>query len=265
MRTTTRPALTALAVAGALALGACSGGGASTTSAGSTAGSSSTTSSTSSAATSTGTTTSSAPSSASTTSSADAGSGSVSAAGSTVPGATFGTGMVSALQKAGSGRATMTVTQGSSRTSLQMEFAFGSGGTMRAHATMSGGLTGATGTEVVIADGATYVKLPKAVNGRTWLRTTTANGVAPDPASIAKSFSGAKVVYVGQEGDLRHYTVTMGGASAGTVQAYLDDRGRPSRFTGKVGAVGLDATYSDWGTPVTVTPPPASQVTTTMG
>ncbi|GAA1888247.1 hypothetical protein GCM10009814_17540 [Lapillicoccus jejuensis] len=183
-----------------------------------------------------------------------------------MPGATFGTRMVSALEKAKSGRATMTITRGSAKTALTMEFAVGPGGAMQAHATLGGGAAGATGTEVVVVDGASYVKLPKAVGGKTWVKLPTGGAsVAPDPTAIAKSFSTAEVVYVGEENALRHYTITTSGVGAGTVQAYLDAQGRPARFTGQVAGSTLDATYSDWGAPVTVTAPPASQVTTSLG
>lgn len=259
--TTTRTALTALALAGALGLGACSGGGSTTSApAGAT---SSAPSATTPASSSTSTTTSASPTS---SAGSDASSGETPAAGSTVPGTTFGTRMLAAMRAAGSGRATMTITQGTGTTTLAMDFVFGSAGAMQAHATMSGGALGGSGTEVVVTDGATYVKLPKAVGGKTWFKTTGANAAAAaDPTALAKTFSAAKVVFVGTEGGLQHYTITTTGVGAGTVQAYLDAQGRPSKVTGSVAGSTLRATYADWGTPVTVTAPPASQVTTTMG
>ena len=169
------------------------------------------------------------------------------------------------MTEAKSGKAALKISGGAAAAAasdFSMEFAFGDDQKMNMHATVKA----ATGsTEIIVVGGATYLKLPKAVNGKTWFKSSdAAAAAAADPTAIAKGFAGATVKDVGEEGDLHHYTLQTAGTD-GVLDVYLDQDGRPAKLKGTTSGVTIDGTYSDWGADVSITAPPADQVTSTMG
>lgn len=244
---TTRLVPAAAGLAALLVLGACGSGSEPTAGAGG---------SSSSAAGSSPTSASSSTSAAS-----DAGSG-----GKSIDGSTFGKDLSAAMVNAKTGRSTATIDAGtastatpglSGTTQVTMEFAFTAAKAMNMHATLK---NGANATEIIVVDGYTYIKLPKAMAGKSWSKTKADSlGDAADPLAVTKAFAGATVTEVGD----KHYTVKP--ATGGALDVYLDGDGRPTKVSGQVSGAKYEGTYSDWGSAITITAPPADQVATLGG
>lgn len=253
--------ITTFGLCGALALAGCSSSGPTSTT-GTPAPASSTPPTTSAAsAPSSSSSSSTSASSASTSTSASA-----SAAGSAEE---LGDRMAKAIVNAKSGKGKATAS-GSATLDLSMEFVFVDPTRMDMHATMA---TSGMNLEMVVKGGTFYMKgLPTAATGgKPWIKADP-NGTDAfskqmsgqlqslgDPRQITKSFSGATAKLVGEEGGLRHYTVT-GARGVETIEVYVDKQDRPTKFVVTASGVTANAEYSDWGTPVTITEPPADQV-----
>lgn len=174
--------------------------------------------------------------------------------------------------KSGKGKATAT---GASALNMTMEFVFVEPTKMDLHANMS--ISGMN-LEMVVKGGIFYMKgLPATMTGgKPWVKADP-NGTDAfskqmsgqlqsigDPRQITESFKGASAKLVGEEGGLRHYSLT-GAAQGATIEVYLDKQDRPARFVVTATGVTVNAEYFDWGVPVKITEPPADQVGTMQG
>jgi len=251
--------ITTVALSGALALAGC-------TSSGTTGGQGAPANPSSSSAAAT----SSSASAAATSSSASAAATS-SSAPATASARELGDRMAQAIVDAKSGKGKATAS-GAASLNITMEFVLVDPTKMDMHATMS---TSGTNLEMVVKGGVFYMKgLPSAATGgKPWIKAEP-NGTDAfskqmstqlqslgDPRQMTKAFAGGTAKLVGEEGGLRHYTVT-GTSSGANVDVYLDKDDRPAKFVVTASGVTASAEYSDWGAPVTVTEPPADQVGT---
>jgi hypothetical protein len=148
--------------------------------------------------------------------------------------------------------------------------------------------------ETILVGKEIYLKGAMFGGGDKWIKVSlddpnnpmSALGDQLDPAaSLEKLKDGIKsAVYVGEEDGLDHYTATVDtksllagtGAEGGQAQAGLPDTvdydlwfdgdGRFSKFSFDLGGAGTtEATFSDWGTDVDITAPPAAETTTMPG
>jgi hypothetical protein len=147
----------------------------------------------------------------------------------------------------------------------------------------------------VILDGKVFYMKGKVFgSGDKWVKIDLSDPNSPmsalgdslDPAaSLEKLKDGIqKATYVGEEGDLKHYSATvdtkallegMGdAASAGAsslpatvdYQIWFDGDGNLAKFSVDLGAAGTtEAEFTDWGTDVDITAPPAADVTSMPG
>lgn len=203
-------------------------------------------------------------------SSAAAGSASAPAAGN-VDSKTFGADLVAAMVAAKSGRATMSVDTagatgataapgGSDSLSMTMEFAFNAAKQMNMHAT---GDSGGQPFEMVVVDGISYVKSATPVNGRSWLKLPASAELtnATDPIAMASGFAGATITKVGTDSGLTRYSLSGATGQTGDMDVYLDASGRPAKMVMNSSGVKVNAEYKDWGAAVSLSAPPADQVT----
>ncbi len=204
-------------------------------------------------------------------------------AGSTVGGAVLASRMVEALTKAGSGKATITTEGGTGAAAAAItgttEFSIGSDGQMASKASLTAaGLS----MDVIAVGGLVYIKSAalKASNGAPWVKidpngtdtiSKTMGGQlkgATDPRQQIEAYKGSTATFVGTEGDLNHYTLSgLGGATAAAVgvDMWLDGQDRPTKTTVAASGMKIVSTYTDYGSPVRVTAPPADQVGTYGG
>lgn len=249
----------ALALAATLALGAC---GSDTPATVSNAGPTASTSATS-----------------STTSSSSASAAGL-AVGTTVDGSDLGTRMLAAMVKAGSGTMAMTVGAGGTATgSFTM-----TKGTMRQRMVMA--IEGVN-LEIVSIDGVLYIKgLPGST--KPWVKIDPKAkdpssqlfsgmlGEMGNPRQFADAMVGAKATVVSSSATETTYEVAvdpakiLGEARQGAVASMapvttryvLDAQDRPVSMTVEVEGQEVGGTFGDWGKPVAITAPPASQVGT---
>lgn len=199
--------------------------------------------------------------------------------GDVVDGATLTTRVLDATKKAGSGRMTMALgTQ-----TWRSEFAF-AGATMNQHLTIP--VQGRT-VEMITSGGVIYIKgMPGST--KPWVKIDPKGGKDPmskllgsmtnngltDPRAMVQSLKGTKARVTGVSGSHTAYELTLDpkallkGRPAAPSMApvrmvyTIDSQNRPVTVKTSVQGRQITITYSDWGTPVTITKPPSSQVGT---
>ena len=208
--------------------------------------------------------------------SASAPSSAVATPGAVVDAAAVAQRMVDAMVAAKSGKADTVTSVGGQTVTTTQSFVF----TSPTQADSSGSTTVAGKTlEIVSVGGKIYMKgLPtQLTGGKTWA-VVDPNGtdavsqqlkeVGSNPSQTVDAFKNGRATVTAQSGDNTTYQitgVTYQSVSDLTMEITVDGQGRP--VTSKVtvpadaaGAVAVTVTYSGWGTPVTVTAPPADQV-----
>jgi hypothetical protein len=147
--------------------------------------------------------------------------------------------------------------------------------------------------EIRLVDGVIYMRIPP-MTGQKFIKMDLNDPNSPfgslgsqlDPQEALKTFSQGidSVTYVGDEGGLGHYRVTVdtkkalaemkGGAAAAQAglpakldyDLWLDDQDRITRMTMDLGQAGtMEMKLSDFGKDVQVEAPPASQITDAGG
>ena len=216
-----------------------------------------------------------APSASTSTSAApstSAGGGSA-AVGSTVDGKQLATTMKAAMEKAKTGKATMAVS-GQASTTANMEFDYADPAKPLVHMTMKIESLDIEG----VVDGTTvYMKgFPSALTGgKDWVKfdpngtdaiskaMKQGMGDAADPNAAAHAMSSSTVTVKSSNADSTTYELTnIAGDSGATMQMSVGSDGLPQKSVVDAAGATVTLTYSDWGTPVKVTVPDASQVGT---
>lgn len=221
------------------------------------------------------------PSSASSASSSSS-SGSLASgkAGDSVDGGDLATKMTDAMVKAGSGSIALDLgSEGRATGSFSIK-----DGTMQQQMTMA--IQGQT-MQIVSTGGIIYMKgIPG--SKKPWVKIDPKGddpvsqmfagmaGDMGDPRQLAKALEGSKATEVSSTADSSTYDVTidpdalLGGAAGSAAPATepvkarytLDAENRPTLMVVDVQGQSLKVTFGDWGTPVTITAPPADQVGT---
>ncbi len=169
------------------------------------------------------------------------------------------------MSEAKSYRMTMTMTSSTATSgpmTITSEAVKNASGGMDTRTTMG---TAAGAMEVISIGNDSYIKLPKAVNGKTWMKSTSTSTTGPakngsiDTSSLDKDFGSAQVTKVGTDGDATKYQIT-GVKDMGTVLMWVGKEGYPTKMTLTTSAGGGDIVFSDWNAAITITAPPADQV-----
>ena len=245
--------ITAVALSSALALAGCGSSG--STSAPSSGGSAVSSSATSSSATS---------------------NASAAAAGATLPAGDLGTRISAAMIAARSGKGTLSTEGGPAAQALTgtLEFVFVDEKTSEMHGTMS---SGGQNLEILTKGSVFYLKgLPAQMSGgKPWVRIDH-NGTDPisksmsqlganagDPRAMVDAFKGGTATVVDSSGGMTHYRIAdakVSGATTSLIDVTVDAKDLPSNFTVAVQGTTVKVDYTDWGSAVTITEPPADQV-----
>lgn len=198
--------------------------------------------------------------------------------GSTASGAVIGARMVDAMTKAGSGKAVISSEGATGAGALTGDVAYtiAKDGSIASKGTVN---VAGQSMEVISTGGMFYLKsaMVKASNGAPWVKIDP-NGTDPlskqlaptlkssaDPRTQIEALKSSTATFVGTEGGLSHYKLSgLGGATVGAadVDVWLDSQDRPTKTTVTASGAKISSTYTDWGTPVTIAPPPADQVGT---
>jgi len=241
--------ITAVALSGALALAGCGSSG--STSAPSSSGGSAASSST----------TSNAP---------------AATAGSTLPSGDLGARISEAMIAARSGKGTLSTEGGPATQALtgNLEFVFVDEKTTEMHGTMS---VGGQSLEIVTKGSVFYLKgVPAQMGGgKPWVKIDP-SGTDPisksmsrlganagDPRAMLDAFKGGTATVVDSSGGMTHYRIAdakVSGATTSVIDVTTDARDLPSNFTVAVQGTTIKVDYTDWGSGVTITEPPADQV-----
>ena len=241
--------ITAVALSGALALAGCGSSG--STSAPSSSGGSAASSST----------TSNAP---------------AATAGATLPAGDLGTRISDAMIVARSGKGRMSSEGGSAKQALTgtLEFVFVDKKTTEMHGTMS---SGGQNIEIITKSSVFYLKgVPAQMSGgKPWVKIDP-NGTDPisksisqlganagDPRAMVDAFKGGTAKVVDSSGGMTHYQIAdakVSGAATSLIDVTVDAKDLPSNFTVAVQGTTVKVDYTDWGSAVTITEPPADQV-----
>ncbi len=228
------------------------------------------------------TTTAQPSTSASSTPSASTSSGTTSTTSAAVtPGATsdaveLGKRMGAAMVAAKSGKGTLSMSSSAVNVSGTTQFVYTS--PTQADTTASMAMMGIN-LQVVSAGGVIYMKgLPtQLTGGKEWVKVDPkgtdamskamreGGSTAGDPQTMVDALKGGTATVVDTNGGNTHYKITgtsQPGLTNATMDITVDSQDRP--VTSVVEAAGSTITvdYSDWGTPVTVSAPPADQIGT---
>ncbi len=198
--------------------------------------------------------------------------------GATLPTTGLAARISAAMVKAGSGRSTLTSHGLPSATSLSNDVAFTvvDGKTSNVQGTLT---TGGRQVEIVMAGGMSYTKLPppRPAGSKPWVMgdaniagalsvaTKRARIITGDPLALVDSLEGGMAKVVDSGGGRVHYSVTGAKALGGSdlkVDLTTGAQDLPSHCTLQQSGVSMEIDFRDWGTPVTVTVPPADQVST---
>lgn len=229
--------------------------------------------------------TSAAPTAAATTSASAPSTGAPATAGSTVNAGDLAATMSKAMIAAKSGKATMSMAGSGVNMSGSSQFIYTTPTQADTTATMS--IMGLN-LELVSAGGVMYMKgLPTQMSGgKPWVKIDPngsdemskalreAGGGNGNPQAVVDALKGGTATVVDTNGANTHYRITgfaavgasgtsgTSGASGATMDLTVDSKNLPVTSVVEASGAKVSVEYSDWGTPVTVTAPPADQVGT---
>lgn len=199
--------------------------------------------------------------------------GGAAAVGSTVDGKELATTMKAAMEKAKTGKAVMAVS-GQASTTANMDFDYSDPAKQLAHMTMK---VESLDIESVVDGQTVYMKgFPSALTGgKEWIKfdpngtdafskaMKQGMGDATDPNAAINAMNGATVKVKSSTADSTTYELTgITGDSGATMQMTVGSDGLPQKSVVDAAGATVTLTYSDWGTPVAITVPDASQVGT---
>lgn len=197
-------------------------------------------------------------------------------AGATLPAGDLGTRISDAMIAAKSGKGRMSSEGGSAKQALTgtLEFVFVDKKTSEMHGTMS---SGGQNVEIITKGSVFYLKgVPAQMSGgKPWVRIDP-NGTDPisksmsqlganagDPRAMVDAFKGGTATVVDSSGGMTHYQIAdakVSGAATSLIDVTVDAKDLPSNFTVAVQGTTVKVDYTDWGSAVTITVPPADQV-----
>lgn len=198
------------------------------------------------------------------------------AVGDTIDATELGTRMTDAMAKAKTGRGTVSRNGGTAATTVtgSMQFVFGASTQTQTQGTFT---VAGTTLEIVTTGGVVYLKgLPvQMTGGKPWVKIDPTGtdvlsrslaqlgGSLGDPRAVAKNLQGGKAKVITRRGGLTTYEITGApGLAGGTMVATIDALDRAVTSTVTTPKATVKVTYTDWGSPVTITVPPADQIGT---
>ena len=196
--------------------------------------------------------------------------------GSTIPASDLATRITDAMVKAGSGRGIIKSEGAKAAQSVSGDLAFVFvGKTTDTQGTIA--VAGQT-VELVSKGGIVYMKgLPTQLSGgKAWAKIDPnatddlsksmkgATGSAGDPRGMVDAFKGGTATLVDRSGGMTHYSIngTKAGGADTKIDLTTDATDLPSNVTTVVAGQTVTTEFRDWGSPVTITVPPANQVGT---
>ncbi len=199
-------------------------------------------------------------------------------AGATIPATDLATRISAATVKARSGKVTLT-SQGAPATQSvtgDLAFTFVDEKTSDSQGTISiagqrlgivtkGGLVYLKGLPAQLSGGKTWVKIDPNGTDAFSKAMKDASGSTGDPRAMVDGFKGGTAKVVDSVGGKTHYSVTgtqAAGDANATIDLTTDAKDLLSNITVVVAGQTVKMDYSDWGTAVTITVPPADQVGT---
>ncbi|WP_295701058.1 hypothetical protein [Lapillicoccus sp.] len=194
--------------------------------------------------------------------------------GDTIDATELGTRMTDAMAKAKTGRGTFSVNDGTSSTTMTESMQFVFGATPQAQGTLTvagmtvvlliaGGVAYMKGLPVQMTGGKPWVKIdPKGTDSLSRSVAQLGTSLADPRGALAKSLRGRRAKVIAQGGGLTTFDITSAALAGSTMVLTIDALDRPVTSTVTLPKATLQVTYTDWGSPVTITVPPADQIGT---